>query len=192
VAGTPDEQHRVNEEILDALLQGGEGAVPKGAPPQLREIITRGDDEFPAPVVAKVYEDAGVHTIYDVETREPSLTGRNMLPAQLRKLSSDGKRMFTIHRPDQPPARGAHKCLLHPDVRKPEYDTWGLPRCRKANLTSPLQVELHMQHRHKTEWASIKREQERLERDEQMQLQRQIAAAAIARTGEESTKKKAG
>ncbi len=185
MASTPDEQARINDELLEALLKDGQGAVKRGDPPQLREVVTKGDDGFPAPVVAKVYEDAGVVRIWDRKTGEPSLTSRNMLPYQIKKLGPDGEAMFTQRAPTTPPARGKHKCLLHPDLRKehPEYDTWGMPLCRKENLTSPLQVELHMEHRHKVEWQTIQRERERARQDEQMELQRQIARAAMARVG---------
>ncbi len=183
MASTPDEQARINDELLEALLKDGQGAVRRGDPPQLREVVTRGDEDFPAPVVAKVYEDAGVVRIYDRKTGEPSLTSRNMLPHQIKKLGPDGEAMFTQRAPMTLPARGKHKCLLHPDLREehPEYNTWGMPLCRKENLTSPLQVELHMQHRHKVEWQTIQRERERARQDEQMELQRQIARAAVAR-----------
>lgn len=183
MADTPDEAAQVNAEILEALMGEGEGAVRPGDAPRFNELVHRGDEEFPAPIVAKVYADAGVRPIYDVRTGDRSFTSVNMLPAQLRKLGPDGKRMFTHVKPASPPKLGEHKCLLHADLRTehPEYDAWGLPVCRKANLTSPLQVEQHMQHRHKVEWQTIKAEKERLEKAEALELQRQIARAAVAK-----------
>lgn len=182
---TPEEAAAVNAEILAALLQESEQAVAPGAPPRLREVISQGDDEFEAPVVAKVYQDAGVSRIYDLRTGGASLTSRNMLPAQLRKLGPDGQRMFTHIKPAIEPTRGQHKCLLHADLRAehPEYDQWGLPLCRKANLTSPLQVEQHMRHRHKIEWETIRAEREKREKEEERELQRQIARAATDQPG---------
>lgn len=178
---TPEEASQLNAEIIEALMADVEGAVTHGGAPKLREVVHQGDEEFPAPVVAKVYADAGVRPIWDRRTGEQSLTSINLLPAQLRKLGADGQRMFTAVQPATTPTRGAYRCLLHTEERKPEYDTWGLPTCRKANLTSPLQVEQHMAHRHKVEWATIQREQEKREKEEDRAIQRQIAAAAIAR-----------
>jgi hypothetical protein len=184
MADTPDEAQRVNDEILAALLGPAEGQVLHGGPPKLREILTKGDEDWPAPVVARVYEDAGVHRIYDIKTGAMSLTSRNMLPAQVKKLGADGQRMFTHIKPAYEPAPGQHKCHLHADERAqhPEYDEWGLPLCPKANLTSPLQVEQHMRHRHRVEWETIKRQKEEAEKAEERQLQRDIAKAAIGKS----------
>lgn len=182
MATPTEEELQVNAEILQALTEGGEGTVRHGAPPQLREIVTRGDEDFPAPVVAKVFEDAGVKRIYDTRTGEPSLTSINMLPAQLKKLRPDGSgRLFTYVKPEKEPVRGQFKCLLHPDQREPDYDKWGFPACRKDNITSPMQVEQHMEHRHRVEWAAIKAERERRQKEREFEIQQRIAEAAVAR-----------
>lgn len=178
---TPEEAAQINAEILEALTgKLGDGAVPHGGTPKLREVVHRGDEDFPAPVVAKVFEDAGVLPIYDTKTGERSFTSVNMLPAQLKKIGPDGQRMFSLRQPMEP-VRGQFRCMLHPVERQPEYDQWGLPMCRKANLTSPFQVEQHMAHRHKNEWATIKAEREKREKEEERALQRQIAAAAVGK-----------
>ena len=178
---TPSEAAQIDAEILEVLMNSrGEGAVQHGGVPQFQEFVHQGDDDFPAPVVAKVFEAAGVMPIYDIKTGERSFTSTNLLPYQLKKLGEDGQRMFSLRPMVDPPVRVLHRCPLHPDERKPEYDAWGLPPCSKANLTSPLQVEQHMRHRHKVEWATIEKERERLEKEEDRALQRQIAQAAVA------------
>lgn len=181
---TPDEAAQINAEILEALMgEPAQGAVAHGGRPLLQEVLAQGENTFDAPMVVKVFEDAGVRPIYDIKTGERSFTSVNLLPAQLRKLGSDGKRMFTIAKPAKEPVRGRFHCLLHADERKADYDTWGLPVCTKANLTSPLQVESHMASRHPTAWKLIKREQEKAEKAEDRKLQQQIAELAIARHG---------
>lgn len=191
MSDTPDEAARINAEILEALTgERAEGAVTRGEPPILQDVIAQGEDAFEAPVAAKVYADAGVKAIYDIRTGERSLTSVNMLPAQLRKIGPDGKRMFTIAKPSKEPDRGHFRCLLHAEERKPEYEVWGLPVCAKANLTSPLQVEAHMQSRHPSAWKLIERERERAEKAEDRRMQRTIAELAIAGQRERDQQKR--
>jgi len=73
-----------NAEIMSYMTQPGQGAVRPTDPPRVHEVISDGQDETGAPMVAKVYADAGTTIIYDRKTGEPSITSINLLPAQLR------------------------------------------------------------------------------------------------------------
>lgn len=171
----------LSAEILEALMDDVQGAVRQNGPPALLEMVdtssaTEGES---VGMVVKTYQDAGVVPIYDIETGAMSLTSVNMLPAQLRKLNAEGKRMFTHRPPVQPPVQGELKCWLHPDnPARSEYDRLGLPTCHKANLPSPYQVEQHMRRRHPTAYETVERIRQERERAEDREWQRQIAMAA--------------
>lgn len=65
---------------------------------------------------------------------------------------------------------GQVKCLLHEDQDKAilnELKTIGLTsgRCKKANIHTPYDLEIHMGLKHKREWAAIKSAREKVESD---------------------------
>ena len=120
-------------------------------------------------------KSAGYVIIYDTRTFEPSVCSRNTLRHNLQKKRPDGSIVFTTVKPRQKPKRGHLKCMLHADSPNREhYDELGLPVCPKANLTSPYQVIRHMQKRHKVEYATIKEEETRLEKEQERQLRESI------------------
>jgi hypothetical protein len=123
-------------------------------------------EEFP--MTATELKSAGYVYIYDTKTGERSLCNNNMLAQHLRKKRTDGSYVFTTQKPRVTPQRGTLKCMLHPDdPNRTHYDDLGLPTCRKSNLTSPFQVTRHMQKRHKMEWASIEKERQDAEKQEE-------------------------
>ena len=117
---------------------------------------------------------AGQVYIYDTKTGERSVCRRNILAHKLGLRRPDGSLVFTTIRPNINPKRGHLRCMLHPDERKPMYDTWGFSTCKKSNLTSPFQVRRHMQKRHKQEYEAIKEEETRIEKDKERQLRESI------------------
>jgi hypothetical protein len=117
---------------------------------------------------------AGQVYIYDTRTNERSVCRRNTLAHKLSLRRTDGSLIFTTLKPKKGPKRGHLKCMLHPDERKPIYDTWGFAVCMKANLTSPFQVRRHMQKRHKQEYEAIREEETRAERDKERQLRESL------------------
>ena len=136
------------------------------------EIEGKSDDvEYmtPAPVLS-----AGQVYIYDTKTYERSVCRRNILAHKLSLKREDGSLVFTTVKPKALPKRGVLKCMLHPDERKEMYDAWGFPVCMKSNLTNPFQVRRHMQKRHKDEYAAIKEEEARIEKDKERQLRESI------------------
>ncbi len=165
------------DEALEELLRMAEGA-PEPGTLSARQILHRGDDDLPAPMVASALSSAGYAFIYDTRTGERSLTNRNMLPSQLKKKRPDGTSVFTTRRPKVRPARGSHTCLLHPSrPERAHFDELGLPKCPKANLTSAHQVKRHMMNRHKVEWATIEEERVRREKAEEREFQRTLLSA---------------
>jgi len=121
---------------------------------------------------------AGQVYIYDTKTGDRSICNRNNLAHNLRKQRPDGSFVFTTTKPPFEPPRGIHKCMLHPDERLPLYDTWGLAVCKKDNLASAYQVRRHMEKRHKAEYAAIKEEELREERDRRRRLDEALIKSA--------------
>jgi hypothetical protein len=155
------------EKLIEEQLRDAE-VVPED---QL-EIEGKVDDvEYMQPVEVL---SAGQVYIYDTRTGERSVCRRNILGHKLSLRRPDGSLVFTTIQPKIKPKRGHLKCMLHPDERKPIYDTWGFAVCKKANLTSPFQVRRHMQKRHKQEYEAIREEELRIERDKERQLRETI------------------
>ena len=117
-------------------------------------------------------KSAGYVYIYDTRTNERSICNRNMLVAHLGKKRTDGSLVFTTKKPRIPPKRGTLKCMLHIDnPNRSHYDDLGLPTCPKATLSSPYQVQRHMMKRHKVEFATIKEETDRKEKEDTRKMQ---------------------
>lgn len=117
---------------------------------------------------------AGQVYIYDTRTGDRSICNRNNLAHNLNKTRPDGSLVFTTIKPPFEPARGSHLCMLHPDYpERTYYDSLGFAKCPKDNLTSAYQVRRHMEKRHKTEYATIKEEIARREKEEAREERRQ-------------------
>lgn len=167
-----------SNKLIEELLRDAELAEEPGGFHE-NDVIHRPDGELPAPMVTAVMRSAGHVYIYDTETRERSITNRNMLQAQLEKKRPDGSSAFTTVAPLQPPARGTFKCLLHKDQpERAHYDTLGLPTCPKANIPSLYMVGQHMAHRHSTANATIESEREAREKAEDREFQRSLVRIA--------------
>jgi len=153
---------------------------------QAGDVLHRGDEpkydesgaitSFPPPIVTGSIKSAGYAIIYDTLTGEPSLTNRNMLPTQLRKVREDGTRVFDV-RPHPQTRVGKTICFLHKDYEgRAHYDELGFPACTKHNLQNPYQRDRHMAKRHKDEWAAIQEELRLSEKAEDRAFQRKMAA----------------
>lgn len=168
-----DDLEREREEIRAALMQASDPALEPGKPLHVKDIIHNGDEDYPAPVVAQTFASAGYVLLYDTKTRVPSVTNKNMLAAQLKKKHLDGTPLYTTVRPKSPPMQGAYKCLLHEsDPDRELYASWNFPVCPKADLVSAYERDLHVQHRHKKEWATIERERKETKEREDREFQR--------------------
>jgi len=140
-----------------------------------------GSGEAPDGVVAvqSVITGNNYRLVYHVETGEPSRVHFNMLPAQLKKkLPGSSKRAFTTTDPGFRPTVGTMICWLHKDhENRAIADTMGLDVCKKANIPSSYEVELHMRHRHQQEFRSFDQLTQSREREEDREIQRQTLVA---------------
>jgi hypothetical protein len=161
------------EELLRDLEDAPEpGTMSRG------QIIHSGSGELPVAMVTQALQSAQYVYLWDTVTYERSICNRNMLRTNLRKRRKDGSFVFTPTDPKILPSRGILKCRLHgehPDREK--YAALGFPTCPKGNLRSQLDVRRHMQHRHKTEWATIEQDREDHERALDRQAQYGILKA---------------
>jgi len=126
-------------------------------------------------------ESAGWVKVYHQKTGDESIINRNMLGIQLRKKLEDGSKAFDIVPPRDKagniivPKQGTLKCMLNrDDPNREKYDEWGFAVCPKHNLTSRHNLIQHMSHRHPQEWAAIKEERDRLEKEEDKTFQRAL------------------
>jgi hypothetical protein len=147
-----------NDKLLEEMVRSAESAPEPGAT-RVGEVVHKGDEGQPAPMVISKVASAGYAYIYDTVTGERSLTNNNMLLSQLKKTRPDGSRVFSTMKPSVVPKRGQLKCLLHQDdPNREHYDEMGLGVCKKSNLINQFQVTQHMQRKHKVEWAAIQAE----------------------------------
>ena len=167
-----DSEEEMRPEELALLAQD---AISPGMGDGLVQMPSK---ETPWGITIEEMESAGWVTVWDKFTGEPSKVNRNMLAAQLLKVNDDGVRCFTTVKPAIEPWRGNTLCMLHPDSEdRPVYDRMGLPVCKSGNLASEFQMRLHMQHRHKNEWAQLQDiEQQKVDEEERLVRQALIRA----------------
>ena len=129
-------------------------------------------------MTAAELQSAGYVYVYDNRTGDRSVVNRNMLQQQLQKRREDGSYIFTTQKPDIEPPMGSIKCVLHKDdPNRKHYDRLGLPTCRKSNIVASHDLRIHMEKRHRREWATI--DGERIEKERKQELERgdQLAEA---------------
>ena len=167
-----DSEEEMRPEELALLAQD---AISPGMGDGLVQMPSK---ETPWGITIEEMESAGWVTVWDKFTGEPSKVNRNMLAAQLLKVNDDGVRCFTTVKPAIEPWRGNTLCMLHPDSEdRSAYDRMGLPVCKSGNLASDFQMRLHMQHRHKNEWAQLQDiEQQKVDEEERLVRQALIRA----------------
>lgn len=183
----------IREPSVTELLAEIEAAekAPEPGTVRAKDVLHKGDDDVPALVRQGALTSAGYAYIYDTRTGDRSLTNRNMLPTQLKKVREDGSRVFTVHDPGFRPASGQHRCMLHADrAERDEYTRMGLPTCRKANLLNEFEVELHMQHRHPKAWKTIEAQRQRLEKEADRAIQQAILQQMQQQAGAEAVEPK--
>ena len=163
-----------NTQLMEDILRNAAKA-PEPGTLELNKTVAEGTKDLPAGVVE--LKSAGYVYIYDTLSGEPSMVNRNMIPSKLQLKRPDGSFVFSL-RQTVKPHRGTLKCMLHADdPNREHYNSIGLAVCGKSNLTSPFQVERHMQKRHRQEWEAIKSEKEHREREEDRDLQRKMVEA---------------
>jgi hypothetical protein len=176
-----ESQEGLQSEYSDivAQMQAAE-AVDDPATLKVKDVVYEGTESVPTPMMVASVTSAGYVRMWDTQTSEESITNRNMLPTQLRKLRPDGTPYFTTINPYKKPHRGAIKCRLHQDDRRRgHFDYLGYPVCPKNNLTSLHQLNRHMAHRHKDEWAGMELERLDQEKEDDREFQRNIMLMAV-------------
>ena len=137
------------------------------------ERITDGDAPDGLVAVQSAITGNNYRLVYHTETGEPSRVHFNMLPAQLKKRLADGKRAFTTTDPGFRPTAGDMICWLHENhENRAIADSMGLGPCKKANIPSLYEVELHMRHRHQQEFRAFEQLRAQTERIEDREIQR--------------------
>lgn len=180
------EEQQDNTALVEEMLRQATRAEEPGDM-KINQIVPDGSKELP--IAVNSLESAGYVYIYDTKSGEPSVINRNMLASKLKQKRVDGSFVFSMKQ-TVTPVRGTYKCLLHPESpNRANYDSLGFPVCRKCNLTSPFQVERHMQKRHKQEWETIKAEKEKQERQEDRAFQRSIIKMAYGETPNDAKQK---
>ena len=132
-------------------------------------------------MTATELRSAGYVYVYNVRTGDRSTVNRNMLEQQLSKTFEDGTYAFTTRKPEGlEPSKGKIKCMLHADdPNREKYNSMGLPVCRKANIVASHDLRIHMEKRHRREWATINGDE--LQKEKQRELERQDNLAEAIR-----------
>ena len=162
-----------NEKIIQEMVQLIEKAqnAPSAGQGSVTEVIHKGDETLPAPMIARRESEAGYVYIYDTKTGEQSRANRNMLLQLLKAKRPDGTTIYTTMKPAVEVKRGSLKCMLHlDDPQRERFTDLGMPVCRKSNLTSPYMVRQHMMKRHPTAWKLLDEEKIEKERIEERAL----------------------
>ena len=176
-----------NPEAIAQLLTEATAAAEPGALLE-NPVLNEGTRAAPLPTVVTELKSAGYMYIWDTESGERSLTNKNMLPTQLKKLRPNGKRYFTTIDPGIRIKRGTHRCMLHPEnANREHYDNLGFALCFKSNLANPYQVRRHMQKRHKDEYTAIQEEIADARREEDRDAQK-LMMQTIAKVAEGQAK----
>lgn len=177
-----DTEIKESAELIEAMVDRAEKAEESGSM-KAGDVISRGDEKAPAPMVVSQVSSAGYYWIYDTRTGERSKANKNMIPQLLRAKRPDGSLIFTITKPPFEPKRGTIKCMLHKDdPNRKHYDEMGLPTCIAGSIPSKHQLVVHMQKKHKTAWEAIEYERKERERQEDRELQKSLLSRASSNT----------
>ena len=153
-------------ETLGKMVSEAESGAPE-------EIGALDDSDSLQPAGVQVNKASEKVAIYCVKTGDRREIPRIYLAGALAKKFKDprepewfGKPVFS-RTPTKERIQGSTKCMLHPSMpNRSLYDEWGLPVCQADNLASPEQGRMHMEKRHKAEYALIKSAEARTEREE--------------------------
>ena len=177
------QEKSIQEELRDAEVAEEPGNMKPGAVVGNSNGMT---------MTAAELQSAGYVYVYDNRTGDRSVVNRNMLEQQLGKRRDDGTYAFTTTKPEFERQYGGLKCLLHKeDPNRAEYDRMGLTYCTKDNLTASHDLRVHMQKRHRREWATIDGERIDEERIRERARQDNLAEAIrlLAERDSESSNK---
>ena len=166
--------------ILEQLLDMDATGPTSGSSVNVNQVVHGGDAELAAPMRISSIDEAAYLWVWHVETGARSRVNANMLQSQLSKKLEDGRRAFTTVDPQIPQPKGQVLCRLHADA--PDRETWasmGFPTCPAGSLRNEMELDLHMKHRHKSEYGEIMGRAERSEKEEDRMLNRSLLEALV-------------
>ena len=139
-------------------------------------------EDWPFAIDMDTLDHNGYVVVYHRVTREPSIILLDALAKQLKKIDPEtGQLAFQLERPKSPPYRGTLKCYLHADdPDRPKWDQFGFVTCRKHNLPSDYQREMHMQRKHRMEWQAIQRDRTERDRAERREFEQLLMKQIVA------------
>ena len=178
----------VEAQIAELKSKGAEAMSPEmletmgNADSALADVTNR-DDKIGRAFVEDDYE---MITVYSTFNGLSSIVLVSMLGKQMKKRFGPqhtevpermwGKQAFSLRQLVKPDLREL-KCMFHEDhpLRK-ELDAIGvMMRCTKATMPNEDNVLLHAEHRHRAELKSYRRHIEKVERDEDREMQRELS-----------------
>ena len=135
----------------------------------------------------------GKMTLYDTSTGEPREGVNQYAVAKALVKKRDGKPAFSLQ-PTKTFVRGQVMCYLHPDHPQREYlrglgldETqdcgYGSDRPPAAHLASEFDRDVHMEKKHGRPWKVIQANKTEMQRQEQLDMQREQMAAILALAG---------
>lgn len=164
--------------------------------PEYREYLPGTNSDVEATKGRALTSTAGILTIYNRETGEPSEVVFDALKARMRQKFPDdyanpafaGQRVYELEKDKVPtPARGELACPLSYASPSPEARALGFGigtrGCRKPHyFLTPLDVDDHVRKNHKRFYELREKMRDDARRDEDRELQRQMLAAIAGRT----------
>jgi hypothetical protein len=154
----------IQEELIEADLRNNE---------EVKDIVEKASAK---PFLHK----SQFETIYEIATGREIPVLKYLKLRALRKTDDKGNRRFSVN-PVKAPARTGMICFLHKDYPlREEYSRMGLPVCERDGVPNEFEVREHMRKKHPSEWRAIERERERMEKEEDTRLRRELLDLQIA------------
>jgi len=166
--------------ILEQLLDMDATGTTSGSSVGVNQVVHSGDADLETPMRISSIEEAAYLWVWHVETGDRSRVNSNMLQSQLSKKLPDGRRAFTTVDPQIPQPKGQVLCRLHADA--PDRAIWaamGFPICPAGSLRNEMELDLHMKHRHKSEYGEMLGRADRSEKEEDRMLNRSLLEALV-------------
>jgi hypothetical protein len=133
-------------------------------------------------------ESAGYVTMWNTDTREPSVFNMNSIRTKLREtfpvnyetIAMRGKPAWTATEPSTKPWRGTAVCPLHDSrPQRAAYDLEGYPKCTREHLPNDMEAQEHLKKKHPATWRQMNEARAEVERVAQVEdrvINRQILA----------------
>ena len=179
----PEDLPKEPSALEDLIAMEETAPEPGDLKPTMQEIIFRGDESFPLPLVMEIMKSAGYVWVYNRQDGRRVLCNRDMLRTQLMKPMLDergsvipGTRAFTTRKEEAPkPYVGTWNCYLHKDdPNRVKWESMGFPICPKNHIPNKMQVEQHMRHKHTIEWAGMEKDVVEIKEAENLKFQRKM------------------